>query len=207
MRGFHVLVSPEHRAAGCPPADQFLPELMAHAGAPYYIGLLSAARRLGAGNDEAGATQVVTHDNRPAIHCGAVGVLFIGKKNAAAVPVQMLATPRGEVAVSTPEATAVDLAAYPQHAGGLENVGLVLVGLADRLDPDRLVDAARHAEMPSVQRLGYLLDRIGASAVTGPLAAYVVDAAPITTPLDPRRPRDSAPRDPRWRVALNAELG
>lgn len=204
MRGFHVLVSPEHRAAGCPPSDQFLPELMALVGAPYYIGLLSAARRHGVGIDEPAATQVITHDNRPAIRCGAVGVTFIAKKNAGAVPVQQLSTPRGRVAVSTPEATAVDLAAYPQHAGGLENVALVLVGLADRIDPVRLVAAAALAEMPWVQRLGYLLDRIGASAITGPLAAYVAGAAPITTPLDPRRPRDSAPRDPRWRVALNA---
>ena len=34
MRGFHVLVSPEHRAAGCPPADQSLPELMVLVGRP-----------------------------------------------------------------------------------------------------------------------------------------------------------------------------
>ncbi len=75
------------------------------------------------------------------------------------------------------------------------------------LDPDKLVDAALHAELPSVQRLGYLLDRIGASAVTGRLAAYVASLAPVTTPLDPRRPRDSAPRDPRWRLAINTDVG
>ena len=207
MRGFHVFVSPEHRAAGCPPADQFLPELMALVGALYYIGLLSVPRRHGVGIDEPTATQVITHDNRPAIRCGDVRVAFIAKKNAAAVPVQMLATPRGEVAVSTPDATAVDLAAYPQHAGGLDGVALVLIGLADMLDPDKLVDAALHAELPSVQRLGYLLDRIGASAVTGRLAAYVASLAPVTTPLDPRRPRDSAPRDPRWRLAINTDVG
>ena len=207
MRGIHVLVSPEHRAAGCPPADQFLPELMAQVGAPYYIGLLSAARRHGVGIDEPAATQVITHDNRPAIRCGDVRVAFIAKVDAAAVPVLMLATPRGEVAVSTPEATAVDLAAYPQHAGGLENVALVLVGLADRLDAEKLVDAARHAEMPSVQRLGYLLDRIGGSAVAESLAAWVASMAPVTTPLDPRQPKQDAARDARWRLAINTDVG
>jgi hypothetical protein len=61
--------------------------------------------------------------------------------------------------------------------------------------------------MPAAQRLGYLLDRIGASAVTGPLADFVASMAPVTTPLDPRRPRDSAPRDPRWRLAINTDVG
>lgn len=56
--------------------------------------------------------------------------------------------------------------------------------------------------MPAAQRLGYLLHRIGASAVTGPLAAYVASMAPVTTPLDPR----SATRDARWRLAINTDV-
>ena len=205
MRGFHVLVSPEHRAAGCPPADLFIPELMAHVGAPYYCGLLSAAAYYGAA-EAPGLYQVVTHDNRPGIRCGKVAVVFVAKKNAASVPTQMFRTPRGEVAVSTPEATAVDLVTYPQHTGGLEEVPFVLMGLAERIDPAKLAAAAELGEMSSVQRLGYLLEQIGAASVTGPLAEYVASRAPITTPLDPRKPKTDAPRDSRWRVSVNADV-
>jgi len=203
MRGFHVLVSPEHRAAGCPPADQFISELMAYVGAPYYVGLLSAARYYGVEAERPEAFQVVTEKNRPAIRCGSVGINFIANQNAASVKTRSFTTPRGSVLVSTPEATAVDLAGYAQHAGGLENLSLVLLGLSEHVDPAELVEAAKLGEMPWIQRLGFLLDRSGASAVTGPLAAYVAEAAPIATPLDPRKPWTGTERDPRWRVALN----
>jgi predicted transcriptional regulator of viral defense system len=176
---------------------------MAHVEAPYYAGLLSAARYYGVEAEPPEAFQVVTEKNRPAIRCGKVGVNFVAKQNAAEVPTREFATPRGRVRVSTPEATAVDLAGYPQHAGGIENLSLVLLGLSEQIDPEQLADAARLGEMPWIQRLGYLLDRAGASSIAGPLAEYVASTMPIATPLDPRKPWTGAARDPRWRVALN----
>jgi predicted transcriptional regulator of viral defense system len=176
---------------------------MAYVEAPYYVGLLSAARYYGVEAERPEALQVVTEKNRPAIRCGKVGVNFIAKQNAAEVATRTFETPRGSVLVSTPEATAVDLAGYMQHAGGLENLSLVLLGLAEHIDPAALAEAARLGEMPWIQRLGYLLDRCGASSVTGPLAELVATVSPIATPLDPRKSWTGASRDPRWRVALN----
>jgi hypothetical protein len=42
-RGFYVVVPPEYRAAGSPPASWFIDELMRYLDQPYYVGLLSAA--------------------------------------------------------------------------------------------------------------------------------------------------------------------
>ena len=47
-RGFYVIVPPEYRVAGCPPADWFIDDLMAHLGRPYYVGLLTAGALHGA---------------------------------------------------------------------------------------------------------------------------------------------------------------
>jgi predicted transcriptional regulator of viral defense system len=204
LRGFHVLVSPEHRSAGCPPAEQFMHELMAHVGAPYYVGLLSAADHYGAAPEPPPALQVVTEKNRPPIQCGRVAVQYVARQSAADVPTREFATLRGPVLVSTPEATAIDLAAYPGHAGGLEGVSLSLLGLAEHVDAEALADVAgRIAEIPWVQRLGYLLDKAGATHLTGPLADLVAERAAHATPLDPRLPWTGAPRDTRWKVALN----
>jgi predicted transcriptional regulator of viral defense system len=203
VRGFHVLVSPEHRAAGCPPAAEFLPELMAFVDAPYYVGLLSAAAYYGAA-DRLDTVQVVTDKNRPPVSCGHVHVDFVARRAAAEVPTRSFPTNRGRVAVSTPEATAIDLAAYPQHAGDLDDVALVLAGLAPNIDGETLAGLASSiAEMPWVQRLGFLLDRAGAESVTGPLARTVAEAMPPATPLDPKLPWTGAPRDAKWRLALN----
>jgi predicted transcriptional regulator of viral defense system len=205
LRGFHVLVSPEHRAAGCPPPAEFIPELMAHLGAPYYAGLLSAARYYGIDAVAPDAFQVITDRNRPPVGCGRVLVSFVARQSAADVPTREFATNRGRIKVSSPEATAIDLAAYPQHAGGLEGISLVLLGLARQLDGAELARLAPHiAETPWVQRLGFLLDQIGATDVTGPLAEYVAAAATHATPLDPRLAWTGVARDPRWKVALNA---
>jgi DNA-binding Lrp family transcriptional regulator len=46
-RGFHVIVPPSYRRLGCLPADQFIPQLMAHLEEPYYVTLLSAAAYYG----------------------------------------------------------------------------------------------------------------------------------------------------------------
>jgi len=45
--------------------------------------------------------------------------------------------------VSTPEATAVGLVRYAEHAGGWSNVAEVFVDLAEKMDVDRLAEAAR----------------------------------------------------------------
>jgi predicted transcriptional regulator of viral defense system len=206
MRGFNVLVSPEHRAAGCPPPEQFLSELMEYLEAPYYVALLSAASFYDAVPAPPETFQVVTEKNRPDVLCGRVSVRFVARGDAASVPTRAFKTVRGEVRVSTPEATAIDLAGYPQHAGSLEDISLVLLGLAERIDPEALAEtAALAAEMPWVQRLGYTLDSIGAASVTGPLADLIASESPVVTPLDPRLPWKGAPRDARWRVALNRE--
>ena len=42
------------------------------------------------------------------------------------------------------------------------------------------------------------------AVVVGCFAAYVAGQAAIATPLDPRLPWTGAPRDPRWRVAVNS---
>jgi predicted transcriptional regulator of viral defense system len=48
INGFYVIVPPEYRILGCRPAEHFITELMEHIGAPYYVGLLTAAQYYGA---------------------------------------------------------------------------------------------------------------------------------------------------------------
>ncbi|HAK94450.1 MAG TPA: hypothetical protein DCM87_05480, partial [Planctomycetes bacterium] len=59
-RGFYVVVPPEYRAAGSPPASWFIDDLMRHIGQPYYVGLLSAAAIHGAAHQQPMVFQVVT---------------------------------------------------------------------------------------------------------------------------------------------------
>jgi predicted transcriptional regulator of viral defense system len=204
-RGFYVIVPPEYRSLGCLPADQFIPALMEHLKLPYYAGLLSAAQYYGAAHQRPQQFQVFVEKNRRPIKCGAVRTVFIARKDLKSVPTRSFNTPRGTIAASTPEGTAVDLAGYPEHAGGLEQSATVLSELSEHIDPELLAKAAASAPVPWAQRLGYLLELGEGAKVSGPLKDYVGKHARDYTPLAPSGPKDGK-RAPEWKLIVNEEV-
>ena len=216
-RGFYVIVPPEYRSLGCLPADQFIPALMKTLNLPYYAGLLTAAQYHGAAHQRPQQFQVFLEKRRLPIACGRVRVAFLIRKRLREVPVQSLNTPRGTLLVSTPEATALDLVGYQHQAGGLNQVATVLSELAEKIDPAKLAPAAAAAPVPWAQRLGYLLERVGAPEKAAPLKQYVRARARESAPLlaQPRKPkvpnprrarRDKMIRDEGWKLYVNTEV-
>lgn len=203
-RGFYVIVPPEYQSLGCLPADQFIPDLMARQGLSYYVGLLSAAQYHGAGHHRPQVFQVMVAKNRRPISCGAVRVSFIARHGVDDVATVPINTARGTIRVSTPESTALDLVGYPDHAGGLDQVATILSELAEQIDARKLADAAQFAPVPWAQRLGYLLDFVGAHGKTKPLAAYVKDHAREATRLLPAASIINASRHKVWKIFENA---
>jgi len=205
-RGFYVIVPPEYRSLGCLPADQFIPTLMKSLRAPYYAGLLTAAQYHGAAHQRPQEFQVVVEKSRRPISCGRVRIAFIVRKNLSKVPLKSFNTPRGTLLVSTPEATALDLVGYQHHAGGLGQVATVLSELAERIDPDALARAAEAAPLPWSQRLGYLLELVGASDKARALKTYVRMRAHESTLLLPKASRAKASRHQDWKLFVNTTL-
>ena len=205
-RGFYVIVPPEYRRLGCLPADQFVPALMERRNARYYVGLLSAAQYHGAAHHRPQEFQVVVERNRPSIVCGAVRVAFVARRNLAAVPVERFNNPRGTVAVSTVEATAIDLVGYMHRAGGLDRVAGVLSELGEDMDRERLVEASRSASVLWAQRLGYLLEHVGAGDRAVLLKEQVRQRARNYTKLLPGADATGAPRSKDWRLLVNASI-
>ena len=205
-RGFYVIVPSEYRSLGCLPPEQFVPDLMKWLKRSYYVALLSAAEFHGAAHQRPQALQVFLEGKRRPIVCGRVRVAFIVRRRLRAVPVQTINTPRGGLIVSTPEATAVDLVGYAQHAAASTRVATVLSELAERIDPQRLVPAAQAAPIVWAQRLGCLLQHIGAAEKVKPLLEYVRAHARDATPLVPRSPYRKSPRDTAWKVYVNASV-
>lgn len=208
LRGFHVIVLPEHRALGCLPASQLVPLLFQFLGEPYYAGLLSAAELHGAGHQHAQVFQVVVEKNRPSLECGRVKVEFVARKNMALMATTSVNTPRGALQLSTPEATAFDLVTYVDHAGGLDNVATALSELGPKMKVRKFAAQARESpvDMPVMQRLGYLLEHVGQgrlAEVLLPLVQQAVHTAVLsTTAVD----SPEAPRDKRWKLLINHKI-
>ncbi len=205
-RGFYVLVPPEYRAAGSPPASWFIDDLMLYCGCEYYVGLLSAAALHGAAHQQPMVFQVLT--DRLSARMGAGRVVIDARKSRSVgrSPITRVQTETGTMAISTPEATALDLVRFPRVAGYWNNVATVLAELAESMDPGQLLEDAELGQLPDAQRLGYLLDLLDQEQLAGPLAEWLARRRTTVVRLRTDKAGDREHIDPRWRLVPNEEV-
>jgi predicted transcriptional regulator of viral defense system len=206
-RGFYVIVPIEYRAFGAPPPSWFIDDLMHHVGRPYYVGVLSASALQGAAHQQPQEFQVISDRPQRPVQVGRGRIRFMVKKHITRSHVDELKTETGTMLVSAPETTALDLLRYVHAAAGLGNVVTVLAELAERIDPLKLVEAAKaERELAYAQRLGYILDLVGAEQQSSGLARFVAENQSRATSLAPGRPRRGHHTNRRWQVVVNEEI-
>jgi predicted transcriptional regulator of viral defense system len=209
-KGFYVIVPPEYQILGCLPAEHFIPYLMEHWQCPYYVGLLTAARYHGATHQAVQVFQVMIEGrSRPQILCGKVRVRFIANRHLAETPVQTISTAKSMLKVSTPESTAMDLFNYPHQAGGLNHIATVLAELHESIRADKLLALAESkSSFAWKQRLGYLLENVGASELAEVLKKHLAQQKRVDyVPLMPRlEESNETPRNSTWKIIENATV-
>ncbi len=206
-KGFHAIVPVEYAGPGIPPSDWFIEDLMRSLDHPYYIGLLSAAALHGAAHQQVQQLQIVVPRQERPIEVPGLSIRFFRKMDFAATPLQSRKGHSGMLPVSTPEATALDLVRYSRHIGGLDAVLTVLSELAESMVPEKLAStASTESETAHVQRLGWLLDHLGESALADALHAALPSSKLLPrAALDPSAPRTGSITGNRWRILENAE--
>ena len=209
-RGAYVPIPPEFRYWGAVPASHFVDPLMRHLGAPYYVGLLSAAEIHGVVHQHPQVFQVVTDRRLRARQLGRVRLDFVLSAAAERRPTVLVPTPTGTMRVSTPEVTALDLVLYPRQSGGLSNVATTLGEMLEErlLNADSLASAARLYPASVRQRTGWLLEdgtrRLGISFDLAPLHGVARERRE-PTPLSYGAGR-SGQLDERWNVIVNRDI-
>jgi predicted transcriptional regulator of viral defense system len=207
-RGLWVPVPPEYRTWGVTPATHFLDDLMRHLGRDYYVGWLFAAELYGAGHQRPQVTQVAVDRPVDGRDLGRVRVVFHTRAGVGALPRVARQVPTGQVWVSSPELTALDLVDRPQRGGGVSNVATVLAEMAadPGLSGGELAELAARFPAGSARRLGYLLQVVGAPVDLDPLRALVgarpLARMPVLTPQGPRR----GTRDTVWQLLVNTDV-
>jgi len=205
-RGFYVIVPPEYRSAGCPPASWFIDALMKHLGRDYYVGILTAAALHGAGHQQPMVFQVIANRPTRPMQAGRVRIEVHTTKAFASMPAQDLETETGTMTVGTAETTAFDLVRFFSAAGHWHNVATVLFELAEKLDGERLLQLVPHVRVPDVQRLGYLLSFVGQAALAEPLARWLSKRSTKIVRLRTDRPIGDAEVASRWLLIPNEEI-
>ncbi|MBP2537500.1 type IV toxin-antitoxin system AbiEi family antitoxin domain-containing protein [Agrobacterium tumefaciens] len=210
-QGLYVAVPPQFASWGAPPPSWYIDALMRHELQPYYVGLLKAAELHGATHQAVMEFQIVTPKRMPKIKAGRNLIVFYYRKDIAAVEagIEDRKTDTGRMKISSPALTALDLLRYPQAAGGIDNVATVLMDLAEKIDPSQLAVLSDATERPVVQRLGYLLERLGHNTLSDPMhSALMARGATPWTELDRHETRDPdftltpQERDDRWHVIV-----
>ena len=205
-RGFMVIIPLEHRATGSPPASWFIHDLMKYLNQPYYVGLLTAARLHGAAHQQPMVFQVITDRPTRQINVGKIRIELHMNERIDLIPVIKKQPETGYIRVSTMEATAYDMVRYPATAGPLSNVATVLNKLGEEMDCEALVACAATVRLPDVQRLGFILDQIGAVSLADPLATWLSHHPHRKVLLRPRGPRKTVELDQRWKVLPNERI-
>ena len=206
LEGFHLALSPEYERLKCPPPDQFIHQLMDHLKIRYYVGFLSAAELHGAAHQRPQAFQVAVSEQRRNLRCGEIFIQFTQRKKLDRVPISLVNSKTTQFRVSTPEVTAFDLVSSPSLGGGLNNVATVLSELQEALDPQKLADVSELFSHIIGQRLGFLLELVGAMKKTGALLKRLEPKMKVYTPLEPSRKMTGAKRNARWKVAINTDV-
>ena len=207
--GLYVAVPPQYRTWGVVPGIDFIDAMMKAMSRRYYVALLSAAELHGAAHQRPQVFQVMV--DRPVGNrdFGRVRLRFYTHANISAVPTQLRNTATGQVSISTPEATCLDLVSRPNEAGGLSNVATVVAELAaeSKVDGGGILHAASAYPIANLRRLGWLLDHLEADIDTDMLHARLGPGSDrrATTLLDPAGPRRGH-ADQRWGVIENTEV-
>lgn len=210
--GFYVIVPPQYHTWEAPPPSWYIDDLMRHEGRTYYVGLLKAAEIHGATHHAIMEFQIITDKQLSKIRAGRSFIAFYFRKNMAAslAGIESHKTDTGSMKISSAELTALDLLRYLHAVGGIDSVATILKDLGSHLDPNKLAKLAVHFERSTIQRLGYLLDRLGYPALTEPLRNLLFSKSPVPwaqlEPMD-RKQRNlgESPleKNERWRVAVH----
>lgn len=205
-RGFYVIVPLEYAIGGIIPPDWFIDDLMKFLEQPYYVGVLTAAALHGSSHQQPQEYQVVLAQPERSISKVNLRIRFFQKKSMPQAPVEQVKAYTGFLPVSSPAVTALDLVRFAPAIGGLDVVLTVLRELADKITPEDLLKAAKQeSERSHVQRLGWLLEKIGQNKLTEGLAQWLAAQKPTKTPLDASAPVAGCRKDSRWQVIVNAK--
>jgi predicted transcriptional regulator of viral defense system len=207
VKGYYLILTPTFRNIGCLPPDYFIDNLMKYWNQPYYVCLLSAAMCHDASHQKPQVFQVMVDKFKHSIICGRVRIEFILKKNLNDTPISKWKTHTGYMNISTPEATMIDLCTFIKRSGGISHVTTVLDELVEaiRIRELKRLLKEKSPELPCLQRLGYLLDKLEYNRLSSIIYLHLKKHKTRLVSLVPHLNRSyDIDINTKWKVAVNA---
>jgi predicted transcriptional regulator of viral defense system len=210
-QNFYVAIPMEFRLKGEVPPSFYIDSLMRYLQRDYYVSLLSAAAFHGAGHQRAMIFQVTANGSplRSGIKNGTRLDFTLCQQSPQSYTMKVKVT-TGYMNVASPELTALDLVAHEDKVGGLSRVAEVIAELSDRMSwEESKRGLLGYFSAATIQRLGYLLDRIDEHPLANNLLALSVQAQKVFRKVSLKKAKptdDSMEMDSKWKLILNQTI-
>lgn len=203
---FYVIIPPQYSNRGMVPPTLFVNDMMVFLNRDYYVGLFSAAALHGAGHQQPMEFQLMVQ--RPAlrnINNQKLAIGFFTKIDWEQNQIIEKKTEVGYLKVSSPELTAFDLVQYHKRIGGLNRILPILEELTEMIKPSFLLKTAKTQKMPNVQRLGFLLDKLGSEKLASSLIWFMSQSSK-ELPLSLAHKKRTGLKNEKWKIIENTIL-
>lgn len=207
LKGIYLIIPPEFKNMGFVPPELFIDDLMKKAGIEYYVGLLSAASFYGATHQAAQIFQVMVKRPLKPLKLGSTRVVFYVNKKLEKIPTHRIKTDRGELTVSSAEATSLDLIRYISQSGHLNHITTILSEMSEKIDADKLEEILDLYPLVALQRLGYLFEILNEGHLRNRVEKYVRTKKPqVYSSLTPGKMSTSFEKSPTWHLIINERV-
>ncbi len=205
-RGLWVPIPPEYRTWGAPDPMLYIDDMMAHLGAGYLVGWLTAAARHGASHHAAQSFQVAASHNLRNRQFGRSRLEFACRSYVGSVAPSPELKRKTGANVAPAGTTMLMLASDPHLCGGMGNVANLVVELAEEnagFEKSLIRDAGLF-HSSALQRVGWLLDEFGEGAPEGiaELRPSTMSQISLLVPSGPKTGRLNS----KWKIIVNEEV-
>ena len=213
-RQFYVVIPDEYALRGFVPPIEYIDKLMNSLGHKYYVGLLSAAALHGSSHQQPQSFMIVVNSNNIRSRTDKnIDLRFFAKSQ---IPDELLLRRNatyGELNISNPVVTALDMILYEDRVGGLERAAAVIDGLVDEIDiADSRPEQWTSFPIPVIQRFGYVTESIlGYTELGDSIYKKIQDIGIIFRKsfLDPKVKLENdndLSYDLKWKIIINTNL-
>lgn len=160
-KDFYVVLPPEYTEKGSLPLYLYIDDLMEYLERDYYMGLYSAAALYGAAHQQPMEYQVIVQKPIRDFAVGDTRINFFFRKIWEQDSIEKKKSAAGYFNVSSPELTALDFMSFNGKIGGISRIITILEELIEEMKPPQMYKvASSYPQTSSLQRLGYLFDKV-----------------------------------------------